>query len=50
VVNASAARLFVARLRNSVLSVPSSRFMTTMVPDGKFWLDFCMERKTQQRE
>ena len=33
VVNASALRLLVARERKRVLSLPSSRFMTTMLPE-----------------
>jgi hypothetical protein len=46
-VNASAPRLFVARLRNSVLSAPSSRFKTTMLPEGMCLLDFDMERNAK---
>jgi hypothetical protein len=34
VVNASAPRLLVARDRKRVLSLPSSRFMTTVLPEG----------------
>jgi hypothetical protein len=46
-VNASAPRLFVARLRNRVLSVPSSRLITTMLPEGMCLLDFNIVRETK---
>jgi len=51
VVKASAARLLVARQRSSVLSEPSSRWMTTTLPGGMWLLEagaFCMVRDANE--